>query len=161
MFIPDPGSEFFPSRIQGQKIPGSASASRNLSILTQKIVSKLSEIWSRMIIPDPDLDFLHIPDPGVKKAPDPQHCFLWEGSYVDCGFVQGFLEMQENKQQIIGSSTACLMMLSHTDLKLYTANIGMHPTAQHVWYTKSPLNLGSALTRSWKLVQKFFVAYSF
>ncbi len=32
--------------------------------------------------------------------------------------------MQENKQQIIGSSTACLMMLSHTDLKLYTANIG-------------------------------------
>jgi len=38
--------------------------------------------------------------------------------------AQGFLEMQENKQQIIGSSTACLMMLSHTDLKLYTANIG-------------------------------------
>ena len=32
--------------------------------------------------------------------------------------------MQENKQQIVGSSTACLMMLSHTDLKLYTANIG-------------------------------------
>ncbi len=27
-------------------------------------------------IPDPDLDFLHIPDPGVKKAadPDPKHC---------------------------------------------------------------------------------------
>lgn len=38
--------------------------------------------------------------------------------------AQGFREMQENKQQIIGSSTACLMMLSHTDLKLYTANIG-------------------------------------
>lgn len=37
---------------------------------------------------------------------------------------QGFREMQENKQQIVGSSTACLMMLSHTDLKLYTANIG-------------------------------------
>ena len=55
--------------------------------------------------------------------------------------------MQENKQQIIGSSTACLMMLSHSgeqmnwksgsnkyfltqkyifrsDLKLYTTNIG-------------------------------------
>jgi hypothetical protein len=38
-----------------------------------------------MFIPDPDLDFLPIPDhgkgtvtdPGVKKAPDPdqQHCF--------------------------------------------------------------------------------------
>jgi hypothetical protein len=24
-----------------------------------------------MFIPDPDLDFLSIPDPGVKKAPDP------------------------------------------------------------------------------------------
>ena len=32
--------------------------------------------------------------------------------------------MQENKQQIVGSSTACLMMLCHSDLKLYTANIG-------------------------------------
>ena len=32
--------------------------------------------------------------------------------------------MQENKQQIIGSSTACLMMLSHSDLMLYTTNIG-------------------------------------
>jgi len=38
--------------------------------------------------------------------------------------AQGFREMQENKLPIIGSSTACLMMLSHTDLKLYTANIG-------------------------------------
>lgn len=38
--------------------------------------------------------------------------------------AQGFREMQENKQPIIGSSTACLMMLSHADLKLYTANIG-------------------------------------
>jgi len=38
--------------------------------------------------------------------------------------AQGFREMQENKQPIIGSSTACLMMFSHVDLKLYTANIG-------------------------------------
>jgi hypothetical protein len=58
-FIPDPnffhpGSEFFH--------PGSAS--KNLSILTQKIV---------VGHPDPDPDFLPIPDPGVKKAPDPQH----------------------------------------------------------------------------------------
>ena len=32
--------------------------------------------------------------------------------------------MQESKAQVIGSSTACLMMLSHSDLKLYTPNIG-------------------------------------
>ncbi|XP_059099105.1 protein phosphatase PTC7 homolog isoform X2 [Tigriopus californicus] len=38
--------------------------------------------------------------------------------------AQGFREMKECKQQIMGSSTACVMMLSHADLKLYTANIG-------------------------------------
>ncbi len=38
----------------------------------QKIVSKLSEIWSRLFIPDPDFDFfLPIPDPRIKKEPDP------------------------------------------------------------------------------------------
>ncbi len=36
-----------------------------------KMVSKLSEIWSGLFIPDPDPDFLPISDPGVKKAPDP------------------------------------------------------------------------------------------
>jgi hypothetical protein len=35
------------------------------------MVSKLSEIWSGLFIPDQDHDFLPIPDPGVKKAPDP------------------------------------------------------------------------------------------
>lgn len=38
--------------------------------------------------------------------------------------ANGFKEMQEYKQQIIGSSTACVMMLSHRDQMLYTANIG-------------------------------------
>jgi hypothetical protein len=47
------------------------SASKNLSILIQKNVSKLSEIWSGLFIPDPDPDLLPIPDPGAKKAPDP------------------------------------------------------------------------------------------
>ncbi len=59
------------SRIRIFSIPDSGSGSKNLSILTQKIVSKFSEIWSRLIIPDPDPDFLPIPDPGVKKAPGP------------------------------------------------------------------------------------------
>ncbi len=48
--------------------------------LTQKIVSKLSEVWSGLFFPDrdrigdPDPDFFTHPgftDPGVKKAPDP------------------------------------------------------------------------------------------
>jgi hypothetical protein len=49
-------------RIQNFSIPDPGTASKNLSIVTQKIISKLSEI-----------EFLpiRIPDPGVKKAPDP------------------------------------------------------------------------------------------
>ena len=53
---------------------------------------------------------------------EPAHFFQITSTHDD--FTQGFREMQENKQQIVGSSTACLMMLCHSDLKLYTANIG-------------------------------------
>ncbi len=56
-----PGSEFLPSRIQDP----------HQRILTQKKISKLSEIWSGLFILNPNPDFLPIPDPGVKKAPDP------------------------------------------------------------------------------------------
>ncbi len=72
-----PGSKFFHhgSRVKNNSEIRIRSKSKNLSILTQKIVSKLWETWSGMFIPDPDLDFLPIPDLGVKKAPDPQHCF--------------------------------------------------------------------------------------
>jgi hypothetical protein len=59
--IPDPN--FFHPGSRVKKIPGSAFTSKNSSILTQKIVSKLSEISSKMFIPNPDLDFLPIPDP--------------------------------------------------------------------------------------------------
>jgi hypothetical protein len=56
-----PGSEFFQSQI-----PDPGSSSKNLSILTQKIVSKFSEILSGLFIPDPDPGFLPIPDPGSR-----------------------------------------------------------------------------------------------
>jgi hypothetical protein len=36
VFIPDPGSKFFSSRIRILSIPDPASASKNLGILTQK-----------------------------------------------------------------------------------------------------------------------------
>jgi hypothetical protein len=67
MFILDPGSDFFPSRI-----PDLESASNNLSILTQKMVSKLY----RKPGCSPRIRILtfypsRIPDPGVEKAPDP------------------------------------------------------------------------------------------
>ncbi len=89
---PDPGSTFFPSQIPDSRIkifsvrdPWSGSASKNLSILAQKMISKLSEIWSGFFIPDPDPDFLAIPDPNlgsqileqeVKNAPDPRSQIL-------------------------------------------------------------------------------------
>ncbi len=66
-----PGSEF--SRDSGSRIQFRIEEFKYLSILTQKIVSKVSEIWSGMFIPDPNVNFLPIPDPRprVKKAPDP------------------------------------------------------------------------------------------
>jgi hypothetical protein len=78
MFILDLESKFFSildpgSRVEKIPDPGSGSASKNLNILTQNIVSKLrnrnfhprSRI--RILIFNPSL----IPDPGVKKAPEP------------------------------------------------------------------------------------------
>ncbi len=65
------GSEFVPSRIRIFSIPDPnffhpGSASTNLSILKQKIVAQLSEKLSRLFIPDPDPDFLPIPDFGYR-----------------------------------------------------------------------------------------------
>ncbi len=72
-----PGSDFFTSRIRTVSIPDPGSASKNLSILTQKkpkkwiLRSRKYDPGCSSRIPDPDADFLPIPDPGVKKAPDP------------------------------------------------------------------------------------------
>jgi hypothetical protein len=75
-----PGSDFSPSRIPDPIFFHPGSTSKNLSILTQKLIFKLSEIWSAWFIPDPDPDFLPIPDPEVKKTPDPGSATLLFGS---------------------------------------------------------------------------------
>ncbi len=80
IFIPDLGSRF-------DKIPnpGSGSTAKNLSIFNPKNVSKLSEKWSVMFIPDPDPIFppSRIRILGSKKQripdPDPQHWFSKTG----------------------------------------------------------------------------------
>ncbi len=91
MFIPDPN---FTSRIRipdprSKRFrildPGSESASKNLSFLTQKVVPKLSEIWSRMFIPYPGSDILPIPDPGQKGTRSPIRIHNTEKSYVNSG----------------------------------------------------------------------------
>jgi hypothetical protein len=62
--IPDPGS----TTVKKILNPGNGSASKNASILTQK---KFFQALGKIRIRIPDLDFLPIPDPGVKKAPGP------------------------------------------------------------------------------------------
>ncbi len=74
--IPDPNFFHPGSRVQGEKdsrIPDPYSHQR-ISILTQKVVSKLSEIWSGMFIPDPDLDFLPIPNPESRDQEGSGSC---------------------------------------------------------------------------------------
>jgi hypothetical protein len=75
MFVPDPGSKFIHpgSRIQGKKSTGFRIRNKECIFNTQKYFANLSEIWPRMSIPDPDprYGFFSIPDPGIKKAPDP------------------------------------------------------------------------------------------
>ncbi len=88
MFIPDPGAEPFPSLIQGQKDSGSRIRIRikkKFVFLTQKIFSKLSEIWSGIFDPDPDPGsgswFFTHPGSWIQGSnrqqildPDPQYC---------------------------------------------------------------------------------------
>ncbi len=67
------------SRIRLFSIPDPGSSSKNLSILTPKkakkwfLSSKKYDPGCSSRIPDPDTDFLpsRIPDPGVKKVPNP------------------------------------------------------------------------------------------
>jgi len=83
LFIPDPGSNFFPSRIPYPNFFHPGSASKNLSILTPKMVSKRWEIWSGLFIPDPDPAFFPSRIQGSKMhlipGPDPQH---WKLRYT-------------------------------------------------------------------------------
>jgi hypothetical protein len=67
-----PGSVCFPSRIPDPNLFHSGSTSKIEVFQPIKLVSKLSEIRSRLFIPDPgpgwDLAFLPIPDPGSGSA---------------------------------------------------------------------------------------------
>jgi hypothetical protein len=79
--IPDPGSEL--------SIPDPGSTSKNLSIFNPKkwfLSSRKYDPGCSSRIPDPDADFLSIPDPRSRiqrskrhriPDPDPQHWILW------------------------------------------------------------------------------------
>jgi hypothetical protein len=82
-------------RIQIFSIPDPGTTSKNSSILTQKIGSQLLEYDSGCSsrIPDPDPEFLSIPDPGVKKALDPGSgsATLLSNNYLQAGPSHGSL----------------------------------------------------------------------
>jgi hypothetical protein len=81
MFIPDPGSDFFPSRIPDPNClhPGSRILIKEFKYFNPKkgkkwfLSSKKYDPGCSSRIPDPDANFLpsRIPDPGVKKARNP------------------------------------------------------------------------------------------
>jgi hypothetical protein len=84
MFIPDP--TFFHSRIRIVSILDPGSASKNFSILTNKNGFLSSRKYdpgcsSRITDLDPDFYPSRIPDPGVKKAPDPRSATLFVRVY--------------------------------------------------------------------------------
>ncbi len=62
--IPDPESDFFPSRIRIFSIPDPGSASKNLK--QKQMFSKLYEIRSGLFIPDPVPYLLPISNPGSR-----------------------------------------------------------------------------------------------
>jgi hypothetical protein len=92
MFIPDPGSDFYPSRIRTVSIPDFGSSSKNLNILTPKKAKKwfLSSkkydpgCSSRIRV----LTFSHAGSriQGSKRHPipdpDPQHCCCLSTFYL-------------------------------------------------------------------------------
>ncbi len=68
--VADPGCLSRIRRSRVIKIPGSGSASKNLNNFEPKKLFLSSRKYDPgMFFLDPDLDFLPIPDPGVKKVP--------------------------------------------------------------------------------------------
>jgi hypothetical protein len=55
---------------------------RIIEVFIQKIVNKLSKIW--VWYPGSEKNLFRIPDPEVKKAPDPdpQHCLIFFFVYI-------------------------------------------------------------------------------
>ncbi len=74
MFIPDSRFGFFSITDSGFRIRIlNTELTKNLGLLTLYNVTKLSQIWSEMFIPDHRSEHLSIPDPDprVKKPLDP------------------------------------------------------------------------------------------
>jgi hypothetical protein len=82
----NPGSDFFPSRIPDPNClhPGSRIRIKELKYFNpqKNLSSRKYYPGCSSRIPDPDSDFLSIPDLGVKKAPDPGSATLFFESHL-------------------------------------------------------------------------------
>jgi hypothetical protein len=100
MFIPDLGSDFFPSRIPdlNRFHPGSRFRIKEFKYFNPKIwflSSRKYDTGCSSQIPDADPDFLLIPDPGSRgqKAPDPgSGSATLDGSQQKSFFPKTFLD---------------------------------------------------------------------
>jgi hypothetical protein len=112
------GSEFFPSRIPGQKdsrIPDPDPHQTNLSILKLFLRSRLIFYPSR------------ISDPGLKKAPDPGS----GPTTLIC--TQTRLVRYESKVLFRGTGTVWILTISLNPLRIITFGSATNASVQ-VWY---------------------------
>ncbi len=107
--------ECFPSRILIFSMPGPGSVSKNLSVLTQKIVSKLSELWSRLFNPGSGsriqiLIFYPSRIQGSKKhrIPDHQHCsYFMISKWLSPRVLEKSCQRNSSRAKNIFTAVAC------------------------------------------------------
>jgi hypothetical protein len=116
---------------QTYSIPDPGSASKNLSILTQIMVTKLYEIWSGLFIPDPGSGTLHpfypsrITNPNVKKAPGPG-----SGTLKFVQFYENENRQISQQKSITNAKSIVSMGQSHRLIFLILKNKGVRPTKE-------------------------------
>jgi hypothetical protein len=104
MFIPDPTFSHPGSRIRTVSIPVSRIFIKEFKYFnppkkTKKwfLSSKKYDPGCSSRIPNPDADFLPIPDPGVKKAPDPRSATLVKFSSASSKNILGDISLSQTK----------------------------------------------------------------
>ncbi len=129
--IPDRGSKV-------KKIPDPGSASKSLSILTHKIISIFSEIWSGMFIPDPDFDFFYpsrIPESKRHRIPDPHYWIVPVHHQFSSKYRNDFLIIISNLRLTVADAT-------HVDARFRILSI-----LQRFRYRTEVSGIGTLLTK--------------
>ncbi len=114
--------------------PGSTS--KNLSILTQKIISKLSEICSGLFIQNPDPDFFTHPGSRIQGSkrrrildPDPHHLYFATNPY----FLRYFSDPGQGWSRTWAVRQCSRLSWAGQDLPLVTAESPAWTSSFPVW----------------------------